>query len=735
MKVVASIRHIFFHAANDNAGASGISDDRLRRALFPPHDDTQETLHGVIVKDPFRPLEALDDPSTAEWVSRQNDNFRDSIAESKEAMKSVLTFLMTTATKEVPETMPDRYGNKYFVWRHERGSQRQSYHVKDGSAEAPPRLLLDAKKIDPSGKTVITKATPSPDGKIIAYTLNRSGSDAGTLRFLDVAKGTAIDITIPKFRSGVIWDADSRGFHYGYAKDTTPKINEVRHHKMGTPLSEDKTIYSPATPETSASYIWKSSAYEWISLANNERGKNALLIRPVGSTDTFREIFPLENATLFPITEAGGKVYAITTYNAPKGRIILFDPQDPAPDKWQSIVPENREDTLAGMFIKKGRIFAVYNHDTGDVIKAYDLNGAYLYDAPLPPLCTFDTNRINVDDTSCLLSISSFQEKDAIYKYDFETNTLSLFKKSITPVDLKDCIVERIYATSKDGTKVPMTVIRHPDTKLDGTAATFLEGYGGFNLLRQPQFNTSAAQWVRAGGIYIQANQRGDGGYGQTWYDQGRLKNKQNVFNDFIACAEHLVKEKYTSKSRLAIKGGSNGGLLTLATMIQRPDLFGAVVAVVPVTDMNRFHIGSHYGFTWKSDYGDPDIKADFNNAAKYSPLHNVKEGFRHPPCLIRTDANDDRVLPWHSYKMAATLESREDPASVTLLKTNTDGGHGAGQTFKQYAADLAETYAFLEKALGPINQQAYKAKLTAEQQARNKNKLASRVIRKLKRA
>ncbi|MDE2336305.1 MAG: S9 family peptidase, partial [Alphaproteobacteria bacterium] len=291
--------------------------------------------------------------------------------------------------------------------------------------------------------------------------------------------------------------------------------------------------------------------------------------------------------------------------------------------------------------------------------------------------------------------------------------------KSSTPIDLKDCIVERVYATSKDGTRVPMTVIRHPDTRLDGTAATLLYGYGGFNVPLEPGFSAGIAQWVRAGGIYVQANLRGGGEYGQEWHDAGRRENKQNVFDDFAACAEHLIKNKYTINKRLAIQGGSNGGLLTLATMIQRPELFGAVISEVPVADMFRFHIGSYYGYSWKSDYGDPDIKEDFNTAAKYSPLHNVKKGLEHPPLLIKTDAHDDRVLPWHSYKMAATLQTRENRKSLTLLKVRTDGGHSAGMTEDQWYRDAASVRAFLAMTLGPIDQNAYKAALAAQKRPR----------------
>lgn len=712
---------------------------RLKRAFNPPHDDTQEVLHGRVVKDPFRPLENLKAEETAAWLARENRNFEDFVLPAQDRRERTVAFLKSALPQQMSETMPSRHGGKYFVSRREKDADRWSFFVKDAEEYGgPARLLLDPLAIDPSGKTGIGGKYLTHDGKTLAYTLSTSGSDETTLKFMDVGTGADTGPVYEKFRGGISWDRDGQGFHYTRPKDETSKSFEVVHHRMGEPWEQDRVIYSPEGPDTYASrFLLKKDskdqygAYEWLSVSNNDPDKHALLCRPFGSDAPFHEIFPHKEGTLSPIEEIGGRIYALTTVGAPKSRLVSFDAADPAPDKWTTVIPEDKEDLLTSVFAWQDRLFAITSHDTGYAMKVYDFAGNHLHDTPIPPLSTFSMGQVRRSEPTCLLSISNFQGDGDVYTYDARANTLAFARASITPVNLKDCIVERQFASSKDGTKVPMTVIRHPDTALDGTAAAILYGYGGFDVPLGPGFSSGIAEWVRSGGIYVQANLRGGGEFGQDWYDGGRLRNKQNVFDDFAACAEHLIAEGYTSPQRLAIEGGSNGGLLTLATVIQRPELFGAVVSQVPVADMNRFHIGSFWGASWKSDYGDPGIKKDFKTAAKYSPLHNVKKGFRHPPILIATDANDDRVLPWHSYKMAATLQAKESKSSKTLLHVNTDGGHGGGGSLKKWIAATADRNAFLERTLGPVDQDAYRKKLAAELKAREVKRLHKRMLRK----
>lgn len=724
MSFTQKLKAVFRAAAKKLAANDHLN---MLRALNPPHDNTAENLHGVTVFDPFRPLEKINAPETTAWLEKQNRRFNDFMLPAHDVKEAAIKFMEDAQPQGLRESMPGKHGTYYAVWRKNKGDVRDTLYIKDvPDYGAPARVLLDPLKIDPTGKTNIVGTHFTKDGKVLAYALSVSGSDKTTLKFMDVATGEDMDLVYNNVRTSVYWDRDGGGFHYNRQDDAT-KTTSVHYHKMGAPIDQDQVIYDPAKPETGAYYFRllkdskdETGAWEWLTIGTTEPDKNALLLRKIGSTDDFTEIFPLKEGTLSPIHEINGKIYATTSLGAPNEKLICFDPTDPAPEKWQTILPENKDDQLTNAFIWQSRIFATYRHDTGDVLKVYDLNGQFIHDAPIPPLSTFSMGNVEMDESTCLLTYSNFQESGNIYTYDVATNALTLLKKSIVPIDLNDCIVERIYATSKDGTKVPMTVIRHPDTQLDGTAATILYGYGGFNIALEPGFSSSIAQWVRAGGIYVQANLRGGGEYGQKWYDAGRRENKQNVFDDFAACAQHLIQENYTSNKRLAIQGGSNGGLLTLATILQHPELFGAVISEVPVADMFRFHKGSHYGYSWKSDYGDPDVKEDFNVAARYSPLHNVKPGFKHPPLLIKTDAHDDRVLPWHSYKMAAMLQAKEDKHSKTFLAIRTDGGHSAGMTEAQRREDIATVRAFLSRTLGPVNQNEYKAKLTVEKKHEN---------------
>ncbi|MBI1327286.1 MAG: prolyl oligopeptidase family serine peptidase [Alphaproteobacteria bacterium] len=704
----------------NNALLYNIQPEQVVRAGNPPHDiNFVETLHGVPVSDPFRPMEDFKSAATLDWVAQQNLRFDNFTASAQHTAEETIQFFKNAIPKGMRESMPIKKRDKYFVWRRQEGDARPSYFVKDvPDYDAPARCLLNPLEIDPSGKTNVVGISPTKDGKILAYQLSVSGSDETTLKFMDVETGADLGESYSKFRSGVTWGVDARGFYYRRPVEGLEKAHEVCYHAMGTNPASDLVIYSPSEPETSASYfrLQKNSTkepglYEYLLISNTDRDKNAILKRPLGSDIPFETLFPFKEGELSPIHEIDGTIYATTSLGAGNNRLVAIDPQNPAPENWQTILSEN-QDPLMNAFVWQNKIFATYGHDTGEVLKVYDLAGNHLHDVPTPPLSTFALGQVRMDDTTCLLTYDSFQETGTIYKYDSTANQLTVFRESKTPINLRDCKVERHFATSKDGTKVPMTIIYHPDTKLDGTAATLLYGYGGFDVALSPGFDTDIAQWVRAGGIYVMSNLRGGGEFGKDWYDAGRKENKQNVFNDFAACAEYLIENNFTSSKRLAIQGGSNGGLLTLVTMLQRPELFGAVISEVPVSDMFRFHIGSYYGYGWKHDYGDPDIREDFNHAAAYSPLHNVLVGFEHPPLLINTDLHDDRVLPWHSFKMAATLQCLEDDASLTLLKVRTDGGHGAGQTEQQKWADTGALRAFLHQTLGPIDQDAYKATL-----------------------
>ncbi|MBI3441713.1 MAG: S9 family peptidase [Proteobacteria bacterium] len=712
-----SLRPVFTRASNDNKGPSDISEEGLRRALNPPHDNTQEVLHGVTVKDPFRPLENLDAPDTVAWAARQNQQFEDYIKGSDASMASATEFL-TKALDYDRASLPARYGDKYFR-TFQKALAPQGVVQVASSANGPWDTILDPNMLKADGTIALSGWTPSKDGKRIAYLTSEAGSDEQTLYIYDVEKQQTLPDTVTKARfTAVLWDRDSHdSFQYTYPRHDDTHRTFIKHHAIGETQEQDKTIFD-ARPEASSLISpgrMHTAKYEWISTAIGTDKNRGLMFRPYGSNEEFKVLLEPRKTTISPIAELeDGSILAVTTKDAPHGRLVQFDPRDPAEEKWKTIIPESKDDLLNNVLLHKGKLFAFYSHDTADAVRVFTPEGQHLHDIPLPVQSVIGLARVNEDDDTFLLRISGFTSPGDTYSYDIAKNSLTLVEKTAAPFDLNEAIVERLYATSKDGTQVPYTVIRLPETELDGTAATKLYGYGGFNIPLGPVYSNGIAHFVKSGGIYVQANLRGGGEFGTDWHNGGRGANKQNVFDDFAAVAEDLAARKYTSAQRLVINGGSNGGLLTAATMLQRPELFGAVITEVGVEDMFRFHLAT-YGAAWKSDYGDPGIKEDFNVAAKYSPLHNVKPGAKYPPHLIKTADHDDRVVPWHSFKLAATLQALSHEDNTTLLRVEGRAGHGAGKPTAKIIQAYAESFAFIEKSIGPVDQKAYKAKLATE--------------------
>lgn len=727
MNIRRSIRSlankVFGKPANDNNSLQfSVSAKEQKRALDAPMDNTVENLHGRMVSDPFRPLENLDAPETAAWLAKQNAQFQSYIAGSDKSIDSAKQF-MTDALNYDGESLPGKYGQVYFR-TFQKALAAQGVVQVGTSKDGPWETILDPNTLSKDGTVALSGWSPSADGKKIVYFTSEAGSDAQTLFIYDVEKRETMKDTIENCRfTSVLWDkGSSASFQYTYPSHDGTRRKIIKHHTIGDDVANDKKVFESQLEDSFVSPSrLLTSKYEWIWHSVGTDKNSGLYFRPYGSAEEFKELLPPKQTTIVPITEyEDGTILALTTKDAPHGKLVKFDPRDPAPEKWVTVLPEHKDDILDSAMVHKGKLFGFYSHDTADAVRVYTPEGQHLHDMPLPVQSVASFGRVLPTDDKFTMKISGFQSAGDVYSYDIEKNELTFEKKGKAPFDLNDCIVERIYATSKDGTKVPMTVIRHPDTPMDGTAATKLYGYGGFNIPLGPGFSSGVAHFVRSGGIYVQSNLRGGGEFGEDWYNGGRGPTKQNVFDDFIACAEHLIKENYTSPKRLIINGGSNGGLLTSATMLQRPELFGAVITEVAVTDMFRFHLGT-YGSSWKSDYGDPGIKEDFNTAAKYSPLHNVKPGAKYPPHLIKTGDHDDRVLPWHSFKLAATLQAKSHPANDTLMRVEGRAGHGAGMPTEKIIQGYAETFAFIEKAIGPVNNAEYKAKLAAEEKQKKK--------------
>lgn len=718
-KITDAFNKVFRRKASNDNGPNldhlqfTVSPEEQKKALNPPTDNTVvEDYHGYKVSDPFRPLEDLDANETAEWVKKQNAKFSDYISDKAKDIQKTKDFL-TDAWDYARESLASRYGDHWFSTFQEGLAAQPVYQVRD-SADGKPRTLIDPNELSEDGTVALSGVFPSPDGKRVAYMISEAGSDAQTLRIRDVETGKDLPDVIENCRfTGVLWDKDSHeSFQYTYPANDDKKRFTIKHHKIGDPVSNDTLVFELDEENSFVSpFRLRDSKYEFVSTGIGTDKNNGLFYKERGSKDDFKKLLNHKIAEISPIAEVDGKIYAVTTLDAPKGRLVAIDMDHPNPKFWDTLIAES-DDLMEYGFIQQGKLFIGYSRDTADAIQIHDPHtGEHLDDVPLPVQSVSGFARINKDDTELTLKISSFLQPGDTYKYDIAKNELTLTRKSEAKYDLSGYKVERVRAKSKDGTLVPMTVIRDPKLKLDGTGAARLYGYGGFNVPLGPGFSTKIMHWVKSGGVYAQANLRGGGEFGTEWYDGGRLENKQNVFDDFIACAETLIDKGYTSNERLVIEGGSNGGLLTAATMLQRPDLFGAVIIDVPVTDMFRFDKAT-YGAAWRSDYGNPSIKKDFEVAAAYSPLHNVKKGVKLPPHVINTADHDDRVVPWHSFKLGATIQARGDKDNDSLLHVETRAGHGAGKPTEKIIQEMAETHAFIEKSIGPVDQNAYKATL-----------------------
>ena len=696
-----------------------ISEEQRKKALNPPLDNTVvDDLHGYKVSDPFRPLEKLDAPETGAWVDAENKQFADHIAPQKASVDATAAFL-SDAMNYARSSMPDRYGTKYFTTLQDGLAPQPVYQVSE-SPDGGARTLFDPNTLSKDGTASLSGTYPSPDGKLVAYLVSQAGSDMQVMRIRDVDTGEDLPDIIEGCRfCDVLWDKDSsKGFQYTYPVTPGAWGRKTMHHTLGDDAANDKFVFEKKGDAPWAEpFRLETAKYDWITTGLGFDQNNGIHYRPRGSDEPFKTIQESGLYQLKPIAELdNGEILALTSKDASRGRVVRINLADPAPEKWQDVIPAHAHDRLDAVRYHQGKLFAFYNHDTADQISVFDLEGKHLHDVPLPIQSVVGIAHINPEDTTMMMKVSSFTTPGDTYKYDIATNTLEFVRKSDCKYDLKGCIVERITATSKDGTKIPMTVIRDPSTQLDGTAALKLYGYGASNSSLGPGFSFGVLDWIRKGGIYVQTNIRGGGEYGADWYDQGRQLNKKNVFDDFIACAEEVIKKNYTSPERLVIEGGSAGGLLTMTVMVMRPELFGAVVSAVPVTDVVRLH--KTRGGQAIPEYGDPDIKRDFEAIIEYTPYHNVKHGTAFPPHVLKTADHDNRVPPLHAYKMAALLQAVSAPGTVSLLRVDKNAGHGGGKPTAKVIQEMAETFAFIESAIGPVNQAAYKAHLAQKKTA-----------------
>ncbi|MFM2431259.1 MAG: hypothetical protein RLZZ511_2472 [Cyanobacteriota bacterium] len=669
--------------------------------------DQVDVYHGVSVADPYRWLENPDTPATQAWVSAQNqvtNAYLKQIPE-REAIKQRLTQLWDYEKYGTPF----KRGDRYFYYKND-GLQNQSVLYTLKTLEDEPIVLLDPNQLSTDGTVALSGIAISDNGKYIAYGISKSGSDwqEWLVRDIDTQQDLSDRIEWVKF-SGTSWDHQNAGFYYSRydEPDEKTKLEAVNYyqklyyHRLGTAQSEDKLIYErPDQKEWGFSGdVTEDGRYLIISVWKGTDRRNLLFYRDLTAANApVVELISEFEASFSVFDNDGSTFWVETDLDAPRSRVVKIDLTQPDRANWQEIIPEAAE-TLQGVNLLNHQLVANYLKDARSQIKLFSLSGELIKEIELPGVGSAGGFGGKREDTETFFNFSSFTTPNTIYRYDMVTGTRSVFRQPNVEFDPSLYETKQVFYPSKDGTSVPMFITHKKGLKLDGNNPTLLYAYGGFNVSLTPSFSVSRLAWLERGGIYVMANLRGGGEYGEAWHQAGMKQQKQTVFDDFIAAAEWLIANKYTSSSKLAIEGGSNGGLLVGACMTQRPELFGAALPAVGVMDMLRFHKFT-IGWAWVAEYGSPDDPTDFKTLYAYSPLHNLKPGTRYPSTMVTTADHDDRVVPAHSFKFAAALQAAHKGDNPVLIRIETKAGHGAGKPTAKVIEEAADKWGFLIRAL-----------------------------------
>lgn len=667
--------------------------------------DTVDVYFGTEVPDPYRWLENDTSEATAAWVKAQNQVTNAYLA--KIPFRNALLNRLTDLANYEKIGAPFKKHGKYYFYKND-GLQNQSVLYVQDSLEGEPRVFLDPNKLSDDGTVALTGISFSHDGKYTAYTISRSGSDWTEIYVMDTETGRLLEdhILWAKF-SGASWQGD--GFYYsaydapvkGKEFSNVNEMHKIYFHKMGTPQSEDKLIYqNPAYPKRFYSASVNEDETLLFLYESGEGRGNALYVKDLRKPNApFVAMATDMDYNYYPIEIIGDKMYIFTNFGAPKYRLLVADVSKPELKDWVELVPET-ENVLSGAEVIGGKLFLTYDKDVANHAYVYDLTGKMIQEIQLPSLGSVSFSG-DKDDKECFFGFTSFTVPGATYKYDMDQNTYELFRAPKVAFNPDEYMTEQVFYPSKDGTKIPMFLTYKKDLKKDGKNPVYLYAYGGFNISLYPSFSTSRVPFLENGGIYAQANLRGGGEYGEEWHVAGTKMQKQNVFDDFISAAEYLINNKYTNKDEIAIVGGSNGGLLVGACMTQRPDLFRVAIPQVGVMDMLRYHKFT-IGWNWASDYGtSDDSKEMFDYLKAYSPLHNLKPGVKYPATMVTTADHDDRVVPAHSFKFAATLQECNDGTNPTLIRIDSKAGHGAGKPMAKVLEEQADIYGFIMYNLG----------------------------------
>jgi prolyl oligopeptidase len=664
-----------------------------------------DNYHGTSVADPYRWLEDANAADTKEWVEAQNKvtgAWLDQIPE-RVAIKERLTKLWNYERYGVP----GKEGGRYFYSRND-GLQAQSVIYTLKSLGDAPRMLLDPNTLSADGTVALSGTAVSPDGKLLAYGISSSGSDWVEWKVRDIATGKDLEDHVKwvKF-SSTAWTRDGKGFFYSRYDEPNEatrlaaanQFQKLYFHKIGTPQAADTLVYERPDEKQwrFGARVTEDGRYLVINVSQTFRNRVYYKDLKQPGAKVLPLIDNFESSNTF-IDNEGPVFFFKTDKDAPRYRVVAIDTRNSSAGNWKTVVPQGAN-TLTEVSALNRQMVATYLVDAQNQVKVFDRSGKLVREVALPGIGSVTGFNGKRGDSETFYSFASFVNPTTIYRLDLKSGKSSVFRAPKVDFDPSQYDSRQQFYTSKDGTRVPMFIVSKKGLKLDGSNPTYLYGYGGFNISLTPSFSPANLAWMEMGGVFVVANLRGGGEYGEAWHAAGTKLQKQNVFDDFIGAAEWLIANKVTSPARLAIGGGSNGGLLVGAAMTQRPDLFGAAIPQVGVMDMLRFHKFT-IGWAWTSDYGSADNPEEFKALLKYSPLHNLKAGSCYPATLVTTADHDDRVVPAHSFKFAAAAQAAQAGPAPILIRIETKAGHGAGKPTAKVIEEAADRWGFLSRAL-----------------------------------
>ncbi|MHA2504302.1 MAG: prolyl oligopeptidase family serine peptidase [Candidatus Kariarchaeaceae archaeon] len=658
-----------------------------------------DEFHGVKVEDPYRWMEDHRDPELVQWIDKQNEIFHNYIdTDYQKQTEKDIAGLFDYARYGIPTKRGD-----YYYYSKNLGLEKQAKHYRRNGLNGKETLILDPNTLSDDATLAVVATYFSKTGDYVVIELSQSGSDWRELRVLDLKTLEFTGDNIQNVRNfgAVQWLKDDSAFYYSaYIAKEDEGSAKLWFHRMGEEQVKDDLIYEHPTDEKMSTYSWIDHQQKYLFISQNKdtMPRNLLYFKKIGD----EKFIPIHEANKFAYSPIGVRndiVYVSTNENAPNGKIIAIDLNNPAQENWKVVIAESDPiNRFGGAQFSGDKILITYNRNVRDELDVFNLNGEKVGSVDFPTFGTIQASA-SIEHSEVFILFSSFFYPTSIYHYDSAADNLQVFEKPEFDVDDSLYEVTQVRYPSKDGTMIPMYIMYKKGMQKNGNNPTVLYGYGGFNVSVNPTLSQFGLHWMDIGGVFAIANLRGGGEFGESWHKAGYLFNKQNVFDDFHAAAEYLIRENYTNPKKLGTRGGSNGGLLTAATMLQRPDLYGAVLTLVGVLDMLRFHLYT-IGRYWVPEYGDISVKEQFENMYKYSPLHNVKEGATYPPTYVFTADFDDRVDTAHSKKYTATLQEKAKGGPF-VMRVQVNAGHNAiGKQITKVIEDMSYEIAFLKKAL-----------------------------------